>query len=173
MKPTRLVAGIGNILLSDDGFGVEVAKRLADDDVPEQVRIADYGIRGVHLAYELLDGYETLVLIDATPRGGAPGTVYVIEPDIEQAAANGPTTEAIAEGRSPVMDSHSMDPGAVFALLRALGGEVPRVVVVGCEPATVEDVIGLSEQVEGAVGKAVEVVRGLIEEETQRYVARK
>jgi hydrogenase maturation protease len=171
MKPIMLVAGIGNIFLSDDGFGVEVAKRLTEDVVPEQIRIADYGIRGVHLAYELLNGYEILVLIDAISRGGAPGTVYVIEPNIEQAASNGPTTEAIVEGRSPVMDSHSMDPGAVFALLRTLGGEIPKVVVVGCEPATVEDGIGLSIEVEGAVGKAVEVVRGLVEEERRRYVA--
>lgn len=166
---TMLVAGIGNIFLRDDGFGVEVARRLANEEVPEYIRVVDYGIRGVHLAYDLLDGCETLVLVDATPRGKAPGTIYVIEPDIDQAASNGPSSEAVASGRSPVMDSHSMDPGAVFALLRTLGGSAPKVVVVGCEPASVDEGIGLSDEVEKAVEGAVEVVRGLIEEEGRRY----
>ena len=112
MMATMLVAGIGNIFLRDDGFGVEVARRLANEEVPECIRVVDYGIRGVHLAYDLLDGCETLVLVDATPHGKAPGTIYVIEPDIDQAASNGPSSEAVASGRSPVMDSHSMDPAA-------------------------------------------------------------
>lgn len=76
-----LVAGVGNIFLGDDGFGVEVARRLAAEPLPEQVEVADIGVRGVHLAYQLLDGYDTLVLVDATTRGGAPGTLYLIEPD--------------------------------------------------------------------------------------------
>jgi hydrogenase maturation protease len=146
------VAGVGNIFLSDDGFGVEVVRRLAGDVFPDDVRVADYGIRGVHLAYELLEGYQTTILIDATPRGGTPGTVYVIEPDLESIPAG------------VLMDAHSLDPATVFGMLKALGGTPEHVLVVGCEPASVEDGIGLSEPVERAVDEAVQVVRGLIAE---------
>jgi hydrogenase maturation protease len=149
--PRILVAGIGNIFLGDDGFGVEVANRLSGDRVPDHVSVADFGIRGVHLAYELLDGYETVVLVDALPRGEAPGTVCVLEPDRSQLSA------------AP-MDAHSMDPAAVLATLEELGGSVDRLLVVGCEPASVEEGIGLSEPVAAAVDDAVRVVLDLVSE---------
>lgn len=136
-----LVAGIGNIFLSDDGFGVEVAKRLG---------LADYGIRGVHLAYELLEGYDALVLIDAMPLGEAPGTVAVFEPDIEALEA------------APVIEAHSMSPAVVLGLLRTLGGTMPHVVIVGCEPESVDEGIGLSAPVAAAVAPAVEAVRRIV-----------
>jgi len=82
MTGTLLIAGVGNIFLGDDGFGVEVASRLASAQLPDWARVADYGIRGMHLAHDLAGGYDSAILIDATPRGGAPGTLYVIEPDV-------------------------------------------------------------------------------------------
>lgn len=152
MSGRTLVAGVGNIFLGDDGFGVEVARRLSGDHFPDDVRVTDYGIRGVHLAYDLLEGYQTTILLDATPRGGTPGTVYVIEPDLESIPAG------------VLMDAHSLDPATVFGMLKALGGTPEHVLVVGCEPVSVEDGIGLSEPVELAVDEAVRVVRDLIAE---------
>jgi len=146
-----LVAGIGNIFLGDDAFGVEVVKRLADSGVPPEVSVRDFGIRGLHLAYELLGGaYELTILVDASPRGEAPGTVYLIEPDLETCSAASP-------------DAHSMTPDAVFAMLRALGGVPSRVLIVACEPACVAEGIGLSEPVQAAVNEAVKLVRELME----------
>ena len=101
-----LVAGIGNIFLGDDGFGVEVAARLAGAELPEGVRVEDFGIRGVHLAYELLDGYDALVLVDAVPMGEPPGTVAIIEPD--------PVEPTWANPAAPAMDAHSMNPAVVL-----------------------------------------------------------
>lgn len=140
-----LVAGIGNIFLSDDGFGPEVLRRMANTTAPEGVRIADFGIRGVHLAYELLDGCETLILVDAIPDRGAPGTVHIFEAD----------TDALSDGQ---FDAHSMDPGAVLASLRALGGTMPRTIVVGCEIESIDEGIGLSPTVEAAVPEAISAV---------------
>jgi hydrogenase maturation protease len=155
-----LVAGIGNIFLGDDGFGVEVAARLAGVDVPDGVRVVDFGIRGVHLAYELLDGYDALVLIDAVPMGEEPGTVAIIEPDL---APSGPAEgdddgDGGDPGLGPTMDAHSMSPAVVLALLASLGGHVDRVLVVGCEPSVIEEGIGLSAPVASAVDRAVEAV---------------
>lgn len=156
MTPRLLVAGIGNIFLSDDGFGVEVIRRLGDAHVPDEVRVVDFGIRGIHLAYELSSGYDAAILIDAAPRGGAPGTLYVIEPDLsEPVSAGDPVTMA---------DAHSLDPVAVLALLRQIGGSVARIVIVGCEPATIEDGIGLSAPVEAAIDGAAALVLELIAE---------
>jgi len=152
MSGRTLVAGVGNIFLGDDGFGVEVVRRMAGDTFPDGVKVADFGIRGVHLAYELLEGYQTTILVDATQRGGAPGTVYVIEPDLESIPAG------------VVMDAHSLDPATVFGMLRALGGSPQDVLVVGCEPATVDDGMGLSDVVEQAVDEAVRIVRELVAE---------
>jgi hydrogenase maturation protease len=153
MSRRVLVAGVGNIFLGDDGFGVEVARRLAMAALPDGVKVADFGIRGIHLAYELCDGYDTAILVDAAPRGGQPGTVYVIEPD---AIAN-------ADNPATLLDAHGMQPEAVLGLLNVLGGEVGQVYVVGCEPGSVEERIGLSEPVERAVDEAVRVVRDLLE----------
>jgi hydrogenase maturation protease len=152
-----LVAGVGNIFLGDDGFGVEVAGRLAAEPMPDGVKVADFGIRGVHLAYELLDGYDALVLIDAVPRGDAPGTLYVIEPDLDAIQPSG-------MGGGPVMDAHGMDPESVLGLLLTLGGRVDHIRVLGCEPADVSEQMGLSAPVAGAVDEAVRVARRLAEE---------
>ncbi len=151
-----LVAGVGNVFLGDDGFGVEVARRLAGEPMPEGVRVADFGIRGVHLAYELLDGYYTAILVDAVPRGGEPGTVYVIEPDLARGG----------EGDHGLLDAHGMEPDAVLSMLRTLGGGEVEVLIVGCEPAEVEERIGLSELVAGSVDQAVAVVRELVDKLT-------
>src|SRR5579875_1120858 len=115
-----LVAGVGNIFLGDDGFGVEVARRLADAGLPDWVRVADYGISGMHLAYDLAEGFETTILVDATPRGGDPGTVYVME--LDPAA---PSAAAAPEpGRGiPLLDGHGMQPDVVFGMLNLLGAE--------------------------------------------------
>ncbi len=157
LAPRLLVAGVGNIFLGDDGFGVEVAQRLAREPFPSWVRVTDFGIRGVHLAYELLNGYAAMILIDATPRGGVPGTVYVIEPDLDSGAPVASTGI-----QSPAIDAHGLDPATVFAMVKALGGDLGRVLIVGCEPAEIEERIGLSEPVAGAVDDAVQVVRDLI-----------
>jgi hydrogenase maturation protease len=155
MSQCILVAGIGNIFLQDDGFGVEVAKRLADSELPEGVKVADFGIRGVHLAYEMLDGgYDMTILIDAAPRGEAPGTVYLIEPDLDNIDAQ----------QSASMDAHSMDPQVVFATLKSLGGSPRRVLIVGCEPLVIDDGIGLSEPVGRAVEEAVRLVHSVVDD---------
>lgn len=147
-----LVAGIGNIFNGDDGFGVEVAQRLVHRPMPDGVHVEDYGIRGVHLAYELLEGYDFVVLVDALSRGEAPGTVFVLEPDIDLQDV-------------PPLDSHQMDPRAVLGMVGEMGGEVGRVLVVGCEPADMTDGIGLSPPVAAAVDGAASLVEELISEE--------
>ena len=147
-----LVAGVGNLFLGDDGFGSEVARQLAAQPLPDGVRVVDYGIRGMHLAYDLLDGYDALVLVDALPGNGRPGDVRVLEV--------GP--DDLGEGD---FDAHGMDPVAVLASLGALGGELPRTFVVGCQPADVGEGIGLSEPVRAAVDRAVAAVRRLAEAE--------
>jgi hydrogenase maturation protease len=153
MQQRVLIAGIGNIFLGDDGFGVEVIKRLAAEALPDWVRVADFGIRGLHLAYELLDtAYETTILIDATPRGGEPGTVYLLEPDLT-------TTETAGHG-SP--DAHGMHPEAVFRFLSILGGTPGRVLIVGCEPAAITEKVGLSEPVARAVDEALRLILNLV-----------
>ena len=155
MSPRVLVAGVGNVFLGDDGFGVEVARELLlNADLPPDVKVADFGIRGVHLAYELCDGYELAILVDAVPRGGEPGTLYVIEP--EPADDDGDEV--------PPLDAHGMDPGAVLSLLGVLGGHVQRLLVVGCEPATADERMGLSPPVAAAVAPAVTLVQDLINE---------
>jgi hydrogenase maturation protease len=152
------VAGIGNIFLGDDGFGSEVARRLASRPLGAGTRVVDYGIRGVHLAYELLDGCDTLILVDALARGEPPGTLFVLEPDSAGAGSGAP------------MDPHGMHPQAVLDLVAELGGSVRRVLVVGCEPAQVEEGIGLSEPVAAAVDAAVELVQELVQEQVQELV---
>lgn len=149
MTKRVLVAGIGNIFNSDDGFGCEVARRLVEHELPDDVSAADFGIRGIHLAYELLEGYESLVLVDATPQGGQPGTLYLIEIGEDDVPA-GPA------------DAHSMDPQQVIAQVRGLGRTDLRIVLVGCEPASVEEGIGLSPVVAAAVDGAVDAVLELV-----------
>jgi hydrogenase maturation protease len=158
-RPTRiLVAGIGNVFFGDDGFGVEVARRLLLRPRRPGVEVADFGIRGVDLAYALGDGYHAAVIIDAAPRGGAPGLIYVIEPRDQEMAGTAP-------------DAHGMDPARVLSLARRLGACPSRVLIVGCEPASVptdlpddEIAASLSPVVERAVDTAVTVVEDLVSE---------
>ena len=153
MTRRALVAGIGNIFLGDDGFGVEVAARLSRERLPDGVRVVDAGIRARELAYELVEGgYDTAILVDAVGRGGAPGTVYVIEPDAPAARTSAAVT----------IDGHAMNPEATLAFVEALGGVATRILIVGCEPVSVEEGIGLSEPVAAAVDQAVGVVRELL-----------
>ena len=146
-----LVAGIGNLFLTDDGFGSEVARRLAAESLPEGVRVIDYGIRGMHLAYDLLDGYDALVVVDALPGDGAPGDLSVLEV--------GP--EDLGEGE---LDAHGMAPVAVLASLGQLGGTLPPTYVVGCQPADVGEGIGLTPAVAAAVDGAVQLVHDVLAE---------
>ncbi|WAJ46916.1 hydrogenase maturation protease [Mycobacterium sp. Aquia_216] len=150
MTARILVAGIGNIFLGDDGFGSEVVRhaRLPRDN--PSVRVTDYGIAGMHLAYDLLDGWDTLVLVDAVPSRGRPGTLHVFQADHESGCAQAG------------LDAHSMDPAAVFASLRALGGSPPYTVVVGCEAGSVEEGIGLTDPVAKAVPRAVQAVKEIV-----------
>ena len=154
-----LVAGIGNVFLGDDGFGVALADRLARRALPAGVEVVDYGIRGMDLAYALGEGWVAVLLLDATPRGRAPGTLYVIEPDLGDLA--------------PAVDAHGMDPVMVLGLAHALGGPLPRVLVVGCEPQTVmrgdeEDVVAaISEPVRAALDEGVRRVEALLADLTK------
>jgi hydrogenase maturation protease len=154
MTRKMLVAGVGNIFFSDDAFGCEVVRRLAKEDLPEGVVVADFGIKGVHLAYELLEGYDTVILVDAAPCGGKPGDLYLIEPKLEEIAES-PLVQAASEGESALVDAHGLEPDAIFGMLKALGGNVGRALVVGCEPENIEDGLGLSATVEAAVEPAV------------------
>ena len=149
-----LVAGVGNVFLRDDAFGVEVVRLLAERPQPPGVQIRDYGIRGVHLVYELLDGYELFVLVDAAPRGEAPGTVTVLEVEL-------PSPEA-----QPVIDAHSLTPDAIFGLLSSLGGHSGRNLVVACEPAEVDAGMGLTDPVQEALPHAVRAVEEILAQAT-------
>jgi hydrogenase maturation protease len=155
-----LIAGVGNIFLGDDGFGVEVANRLASAELPDWARVVDYGIRGMHLAYDLASDYTAAIVIDAAARGGPPGTVYLIEPDLTAVAVAGGDNDMLAS--NPLFNAHGMQPDVVFGMLGMLSAEARQVVIVGCEPATVEYGIGLSEPVAAAVDEAVRLVLDLI-----------
>jgi hydrogenase maturation protease len=161
MSRRVLIAGIGNIFLGDDGFGVEVVKRLAGSTLPEGVEVVDFGIRGMDLAYALHDAYDLVVFVDATPRGGKPGTVYLIEPEIED--------DGVVS-----LDTHGMDPVKVIKLSRALGAPPTRTLVVGCEPKVIpgrdgsqthpydDMLMELSEPVSAAVEEAAKLVESLV-----------
>ena len=156
MSKRILVAGIGNVFLGDDGFGVEVVKRLAERELPDDVEVADFGIRGMDLIYALHDDYEVVIFVDATPRGGEPGTVYLLEPEIEDDGV-------------VVLDTHGMDPVKVIKFARTLGPSPARTLVVGCEPQAVisgddyeEMLMELSEPVQAAVEEAAKLVESLV-----------
>ena len=158
LAPSILIAGIGNIFLGDDAFGVEVAQRLAGRKLPERVKVVDFGIRGFDLAYALLDGSDVTILVDACPRGGTPGTLYVIEPDLN--ALNSSEAEASA------VDAHSMNPMNVIRMAKSMGGDLKRILLVGCEPATLgpeEGQMGLSESVAAVVDEAAKTIEMLVE----------
>jgi hydrogenase maturation protease len=150
-----LVAGIGNVFLGDDGFGVEVVARLSRRPLPEGVEVADFGIRGFDLAYTLMDDtYDVAVLVDALPAKGRPGELFLLEPDLDQ-----------VDGRG-LADGHGMDPVSVLRLVKQLGGTPPRLYVVGCQPASLgpeEGQMGLSEPVQGALDGAVAMVEELVQ----------
>jgi hydrogenase maturation protease len=157
-SPERvLVAGIGNIFLGDDGFGVAVANRLRDRPLPDGVDVRDFGIRGMDLAYALQEDYVAAILVDAAPRGEAPGTVSVIEPELDQ--------------HEVTLDTHGLDPVRVLSLARALGRVPARVLVVACEPQRIvrgdhdDDLVGeLSDLVQEAVPTAADLVESLVRE---------
>ena len=152
---TVLVAGIGNLFLTDDGFGSEVARRLAAQPIPDGVKVVDYGIRGMHLAYDLLDGYAGLVVIDALPGKGQPGELSVMQ--VAQ--------EDLGEGE---LDAHGMAPVAVLASLGQLGGTLPPTYVVGCQPADVGEGIGLTPSVAASVDPAMQLVYEVLDEHLGR-----
>jgi hydrogenase maturation protease len=162
MPPRILIAGIGNIFLGDDAFGVEVVQKLAGHAWPDNVRVVDFGIRGFDLAMALLDDIDLVILVDAAPRGGPAGSLYVIEPD------TGDHDHAAAD--PPLVDPHSLDPVKVLRMVRTMGDGPRRVLVVGCEPQNVGSELdwdvtaGLSEPVQQAVHEAVELIESLIRE---------
>jgi hydrogenase maturation protease len=146
-----LVAGIGNIFLGDDGFGVEVIRRLSASAIPAGVRVADFGIRGLDLTYALQDGYETTILVDAYPHGQPAGTVSLVEPDLEK----------LEDFQADVVDAHGMNPLNVLRTAKAMNAKLNNVLLVGCEPGTLggeEGHMGLSEPVEAAVEEAVRLI---------------
>jgi len=152
MTGRTLVAGVGNVFLRDDAFGVEVIRLLDGLPWPPGVQVRDYGIRGVHLVYELLDGCDLFVLVDAAPRGEEPGTVPVLDLAL-------PCIESLPQ---PVMDAHDLTPDAIFGLLASLGGRPGRCLVVACEPADVTAGMGLSEPVQRALPDAVRAVQDIL-----------
>ena len=150
-----LVAGIGNIFLGDDAFGVEVVKQLCRRPLPADVCVADFGIRSYDLAYAILDGYHATILIDATARGQPPGTLLLIEPNLDE----------LDQLASPLVDSHSMNPVAALQLVKIFGGRPQRLYLVGCEPETFvleEGLIGLSRTVQHAIPQAIEMIETLL-----------
>ncbi len=160
-KQTKiLIAGIGNIFMGDDAFGSEVARELLKKDLPENVRVVDFGIRGLDLAYTLLDGIEDVtIFVDATPRGGEIGTLYTIEPDLAELDENLEENAAL--------DPHGMNPLKVLAMVKSMGGDLKRILLVGCEPEMLnkgEEKMGMNEVVELAVVEAVKIIEQLIEE---------
>jgi len=163
-----LVAGIGNVFLGDDGFGVEVARRLAGRVLPQDVRVVDFGIRGLDLVFALLDAvYECVILVDAVPRGEPPGTLYVIEPEWDASAPAGSEPGPGAASLLP-LETHALDPARVLRTVAALGGRPGRIVLVGCEPTPVDPdadpVMELSAPVRAAAGEAAALVEALVEE---------
>ena len=160
-----LIAGVGNIFLGDDGFGVEVARRLTapgqQGALPDGVQVGDYGTSGMHLAYDLADhGYDTTILVDAAPRGETPGTLTVLEVRPQDRA------ELAAQGGPQLFNGHGMQPEVVLGVLDMLGAEAGRILVVGCEPASLDQGIGLSGPVAAAVDEAVALVTRLAREHT-------
>jgi hydrogenase maturation protease len=151
-----LVAGIGNAWLRDDGFGGEVAKRLGERELPDEAAVFDFGTGGLDLAYEVMRGYDALILLDVSRQGGEPGTLYVMEADEDDVDAG------IEDGQ--VINPHGMDPQTVLRFVKSLGAWPGKVVVIACEPAQVEEMgFGLSDGVAGAVDGAVNLVLETIE----------
>jgi hydrogenase maturation protease len=157
--PHILIACVGNIFLGDDGFGTEVARRLAARSLPPGVVLKDFGIRGLDLTYALLDPYDLVILVDACPRGGAPGTVYLVEPDPVESDAN------------VRLETHAMNPMNVLRTVKSMGGVPGRILIVGCEPAEIgsdeEGKLGLSEPVQAAIDEAIVLIESVISKVTE------
>jgi hydrogenase maturation protease len=156
-----LVAGIGNVFFGDDGFGVEVAQKLWHCELPEAVRVVDFGIRSYDLAYAIMEDYEAVILVDATQQGQPPGTVYLIEPDLSQ----------LDKLNGEVVNAHSMNPVRVLHMVQSMEGEPGLLYLVGCEPAVLETedgYIGLSEVVQTAVPQAIQMIHSLIADIQQK-----
>jgi hydrogenase maturation protease len=152
-----LIAGVGNAWLRDDGFGGEVARRLSDVELPAGVSVMDAGTGGLDLAYEVMRGYDALVILDVSAQGGEPGTLYVMEPDEETVPG------AIEDG--DVINPHAMDPQTVLRFVKSVGAWPGKVVVVACEPEQVSEMgWGLSERVQDAVARAVALVLETVDE---------
>jgi hydrogenase maturation protease len=161
--PRILVAGIGNIFLGDDAFGVEVVAQLAKRKLPEAVRVIDFGIRAIDLTFALLDDFDVVILVDAVPRGGSPGQVYVIE-----AAVNQP--QPMPDPAASLIELHRLDPAKVLQLVAAFNGHVDRLLVVGCEPTPLDESgdiqPGMSSAARDAIPVALEILIQLLEELT-------
>jgi hydrogenase maturation protease len=152
-----LIAGVGNAWLQDDGFGAEVARRLAEVELPSGVSVMDVGTSGLDLAYEVMRGYSALIIVDVSRQGGEPGTLYVIDVEPDD------VPDTIEDGET--IDPHSMDPMTMLRFVRVIGGWPGRVQVIACEPAVVDDVgVGLTEVVEASVARAMELVLETVEE---------
>src|SRR5579862_133627 len=159
-----LIAGIGNIFLGDDGFGVEVVKRLSARELPPGVRVLDFGIRGFDLAYALQDGYETTILVDAYPHGQTPGTVSLVEPDLSKLDV--PQNDPTNVPQQGMVETHGMNPLNVLRMASTMNGGLKRVLLIGCEPADFggeEGRMGLSAPVEAAVDEAVRMVASVVD----------
>lgn len=157
-----LVAGIGNIFFGDDAFGCEVAAELAKRALPDSVTVRDFGIRSYDLAYAMMDDYDVIILIDASPRGDVPGTLYLIEPEIGK--------NKLDEGAAEIVNAHSMSPVRALQMVRSLGSQPKKLYVVGCEPGVLENEdghIGLSERVSAAVEPAMNMIQKLIDDFSQ------
>lgn len=164
-QPATLIAGIGNIFLGDDAFGCEVLKHLGRRNWPDNVRVVDFGIRGFDLAYALLEEFDLTILVDATPRGGAPGTLYVIEPDLSELETR--------DSGAMMVETHGMDPLRVLSMVKSMGGNLKKVMLVGCEPETFgpeEGLMGLSESVAEAVPAAVKMVESLVAKQLETSI---
>ena len=155
MTKRILIAGIGNIFLGDDAFGVEAVRQLLRLPLPEGVRVVDFGIRSYDLAYAIMDGYDVVILVDATAREQVPGTVYLIEPDLNE----------ISNLEAEAVNAHSLNPVKMLQMVQSLGGHHGRLYLVGCEPAVLETEngeLGLSATVQASVPKAIEMIQSLL-----------
>ena len=161
MKARILIAGVGNIFLGDDAFGVEVVREMLTHPAAEHVRIVDFGIRGLDLTYALLEDYEAVILVDATPRGQAPGTIYLIEPE-----AGDPAACAQLSQNDLLIETHGMHPEKVLRLVLGMGGKLRRVLIVGCEPTPFDPEqdmdMNLSPAVKAAIPEAIKLIESLI-----------
>jgi len=157
--PNILIACVGNIFLGDDAFGVEVARALSTRSLPENVKLVDFGIRGWDLTYALMEDHDAVILVDAVPRGEAPGTLYLIEPDMNEAGSSPQDIQ---------LDAHNLDPAKVLRLAASLGGRQNRILLVGCEPTPMDSeqdmAMGLSDAVGAAIPQALNMIESLLNE---------